>query len=71
GSRIGGVTRNEPHLFPAPFVSDVDTKKTFTNYIEVSNALGNGKGDYTPAPTSNDIMFCITDTKPMNVVPCP
>jgi len=71
GSRIGNTTRNEPHVFPPPLVSDVDTKKTLTNYIEVNNAIGNGKGDYTPTVASNDILFCITDTKPMGVVPCP
>lgn len=69
GSRVGVSTRNEPHLFPAPFISDADTKNNLVNYLEVVNPAGNGLGDYTP--TGNDIMFCITDTDPMNVVPCP
>lgn len=65
GSRVGNSTRNEP----LPLASDVDTKKTLTNYLEVINPIGNGKGNYTP--TDNDIMFCITDSDPMDVVPCP
>jgi len=65
GSRAGTKTRNEP----LPLAGDVDTKKTLTNYIEVTNPIGNGKGDYTP--TDFDIIFCITDSDPMDVVSCP
>ena len=65
GSRAGISTRNEP----LPLAGDVDTKKTLTNYLEVANPIGNGKGDYTP--TGNDIMFCITDSDPVGVVSCP
>ena len=65
GSRAGISTRNEP----LPLAGDADTKKTLANYLEVTNPIGNGKGDYTP--TDNDIMFCITDTDPLDVVSCP
>ncbi|MDX2507093.1 MAG: hypothetical protein QNL62_21815 [Gammaproteobacteria bacterium] len=65
GSRAGISTRNEP----LPLAGDVDTKKTLTNYLEVTNPVGNGKGDYTP--TDNDIMYCIRDTDPLKVVSCP
>lgn len=47
----------------------VDTKLIFTNYLEVVNAAGTGVGDYTP--TGNDVMFCVTDTEHLDVVPCP
>jgi hypothetical protein len=67
GSRVGGSIRNEP----LPLAGDVDTKNTLANYLEVTNPIGNGKGDYTPTLNSNDIMFCITDTDPLDVTPCP
>ena len=63
GSRVGISTRNEP------VAGDVDTKNNLTNYLEATNPIGNGKGDYTP--TDNDIMFCIEDTNPLSVVSCP
>ena len=63
GSRVGISIRNEP------VAGDVDTKNNITNYLEVTNPIGNGKGDYTP--TDNDIMFCIEDTNPLSVVSCP
>ncbi len=62
-SRVGLKTRNEP------LDGDADTKFDLDNYIEVVNAVGNGTGDYTP--TDNDIMYCITDTDPLDVVSCP
>ncbi len=65
GSRVGASTRNEP------VAGDADTKNNLAFYLEVANPAGNGLGDYTPALNSNDIMFCITDTDPMNVVTCP
>lgn len=62
GSRVGGLTRDEP------VAGDADTKNNLANYLEVVAPAVNGLGDYTP--TGNDIVFCITDTDPMNVVPC-
>lgn len=65
GSRVDIInTRNEL----LPLAGDVDTKKNLANYLEVTNPIGNGKGDYTPI--GNDIMFCITDSDPLDVVPC-
>ena len=67
GSRVGVTTRNEP----LPLAGDADTKNNLANYIEVTNATGDGKGDYTPTANSNDSLFCITDTDPLQVVSCP
>ena len=63
GSRTGAQVRNEP------VAGDADTKNSIANYIEVSNPVGDGTGDYTP--TGNDIAYCITDTNPLTVVSCP
>jgi hypothetical protein len=48
----------------------VDTKQVISNYIEVINAAGNGKGDYSPDVGSNDLFFCLTDTEPVDVIEC-
>ena len=47
----------------------IDTKMNPINYVEIPGALGNGMGNYNSS--GNDIMFCITDTEPLDVVPCP
>ena len=65
-SRQAGQTREAPI---API--DIDTKNNFLNYIEVVNADTAGGGDFTPDVASNDVMYCITDTEPLNVVACP
>ena len=65
GSKQPGQVRDAP-IAPTDVI---DTKQDFNNYIEVNNAAGDGTGDYTP--TGNDIMFCVTDTEPLDVVPCP
>jgi hypothetical protein len=64
GSRTGASTRNEP----LPAAGDIDTKNNINNYLEVTNPIGNGTGDYTT--TGNDIMFCLSDSDPLVVVPC-
>jgi hypothetical protein len=46
-----------------------DTKMNFINYVEIPGATGNGMGSYKT--TGNDVMFCLTDTEPLTVVPCP
>lgn len=46
----------------------MDTKQDPANYIEVINPAGNGMGDYTRL--RNDIIFCLTATNPVDVVPC-
>ena len=53
-----------------------ETKNNLGNYIEVKNnsalvALNDGQGTYEKHAISNDVMFCITDTEPLDVVPCP
>ena len=65
GAKLAGQVRD----FPVAATDTVDTKSTAGNYIEVANPAGNGSGDYTPS--ANDVMFCITDTFPLDVVPCP
>lgn len=65
GVKQGAQLRHAP-IAPT---DSIDTKNDASNYIEVVDAAGNGMGDYTA--TGNDIMFCITDTEPLDVVPCP
>ncbi|MBT8440725.1 MAG: hypothetical protein KJO91_13410 [Gammaproteobacteria bacterium] len=65
GEKQGGQRRHAP---VAPSDTE-ETKNDFTRYVEVVNAAGTGTGDYTP--TGNDVIFCITDTDPLSVVPCP
>jgi len=65
-SRLPGQTREAPI---AP--TDIDTKNNYLNYIEVVNPDTAGAGDFTPDVASNDVMYCITDTEPLNVVACP
>ena len=67
GSKQPGQVRHAP-VAPTDIL---DTKMFAANYIEVVNAAGNGMGDYTSTVTGNDVMFCITDTEPLDVVPCP
>lgn len=65
GTKLAGQTREAP-IAPS---DTIDTKmNATTNYIEVNNPAGNGMGNYTR--TGNDEMFCITDTEPLDVVPC-
>ncbi len=59
--RLDGQVRN------APLVGDTDTKKSYTNYIEVTSPSG-GAGNYTP--TGNDIAYCINNTAPLTVESC-
>jgi hypothetical protein len=47
----------------------LDTKMNPINYVEIPGALGNGMGNYNS--NGNDVMFCITDTEPLDVVACP
>ena len=63
GRRQGLQLRNEPVA-----AGDTDTKNSLSSYIEVTNPIGDGTGNYTP--TGNDIAFCITDTDPFTVVSC-
>jgi hypothetical protein len=65
GDKLAGQVRHAP-VAPS---DTVDTKNDSANYIEVVNAAGTGTGNYTP--TGNDVMFCITDTEHLSVVPCP
>jgi len=65
GTKQAGQLRDAP-IAPS---DTIDTKmNATTNYIEVNNPAGNGMGNYTR--TGNDEMFCITDTEPLDVVPC-
>jgi hypothetical protein len=65
-TRLAGQTREAPI---APM--DIDTKNNYKNYIELTNADTAGAGDFTPTKASNDILYCITDTEPLGVIPCP
>jgi hypothetical protein len=65
-SRLPGQTRVAP-IAPG----DADTKNNYLNYIEVISADTAGAGDFTPTVASNDIVYCITDTEPLDVVTCP
>jgi hypothetical protein len=65
-SRLAGQVREAP-IAPA----DIDTKKNYSNYIEVVNPDTAGTGDFTPTAASNDIIYCITDTEPLDIVTCP
>ena len=69
GSRADAKDRNEPEA------GDADTKKILTNYLEVTNSVGNGTGDYTPTGAtgtpSRDIAYCITDADSLTVESCP
>ena len=53
---------------------DIDTKSDYTNYLELTDADTAGTGDYTPISTikdeDKDIIYCITDTEPLDVIPC-
>jgi hypothetical protein len=62
-SRTGSQIRN------APLAGATDSKNMLTNYLEVANPAGTGKGDYTP--TANDLVYCIQDADPLTVVSCP
>jgi hypothetical protein len=64
--RLAGQTREAP-IAPV----DIDTKNNYMNYIELTNADTAGAGDFTPTIASNDILYCITDTEPLGVIPCP
>jgi hypothetical protein len=65
-SRLAGQVREAPIAS-----SDIDTKNNYLNYIEVVNPDTAGTGDFTPTAASNDIMYCITDTEPLDIVTCP
>ncbi len=69
GSRTGTQLRNEP------VAGDTDTKNTIANYLEVTNPVGSGTGDYTPTGATGtpgrDIAYCITDSDLLTVVSCP
>lgn len=54
---------------PIAPIDTLDTKMNPINYVEIAGATGNGIGIYDS--TGNDVMFCITDTEPLDVVPCP
>ena len=47
----------------------MDTKMNAANYVEIAGALGNGMGTYDSS--GNDVIFCVTDSEPLDVVPCP
>jgi len=63
--RRPGQTRDAP-IAPG----DIDTKSDYTNYLELENADTAGIGNYTPTSESNDILYCITNTEPLGVIPC-
>lgn len=54
---------------PIAPIDTIDTKMNSINYVEIAGAIGNGMGNYNSG--GNDVMFCITDTEPLDVVPCP
>ena len=61
---------------PIAATDTIETKNNIINYIEEKdisalNTLNNGQGIYEKHVNSNDVMFCITDTEPLDVVPCP
>jgi len=60
---------NQTRDAPIAPVDTLDTKMNAVNYVEIAGAAGNGMGNYDS--TGNDVMFCITDTEPLDVVPCP
>ena len=60
------VQKREAAIAPT---DTLDTKMNPINYVEMPGALGNGMGNYNSS--GNDVMFCITDTEPLDVVPCP
>jgi hypothetical protein len=68
--RLDGQTREAP-IAPG----DIDTKSDYMNYIELTNADTAGAGDYSPIAAikdeDKDILYCITDEEPLDVVPCP
>jgi hypothetical protein len=50
----------------------IDNKSDINNYIEVIDHIGSGAGDgdFSPEAFSNDLFFCLTDTKPINIIEC-
>ncbi len=68
GQKLAGQIREAPVANIDTGV--LDTKQILNNYIEVVNPAGNGQGDYTSVPTSNDTMFCLTASDPVSVKLC-
>jgi len=64
-SRLAGQTRESTIA-----ATDIDTKNDYRNYIELVNPNTVGTGNFTRSGNSNDILFCITDTDTLGVVPC-
>jgi len=67
GQKLAGQIRQAP-LANIDIGVVTDTKKIMSNYIEMLNPSTNGMGDFTR--TGNDIVFCLTDSVPVNVVAC-
>ena len=68
GRALAGQVRQAP-IADIDFGVVADSKQNPANYIEVANASGDGRGDFTPQ--GNDLLFCLTDTTPVDVVACP
>jgi hypothetical protein len=64
GEKLPSQSREAP-VAPS---DTVDTKSDWANYVEFSGITGDGTSTYVS--TGNDVMFCITDTDPLAVVPC-
>ena len=70
GSRLGAQVRT------GPVGPDTNTKQDIINYLENGNDTlfpdigGNGAYAKVAPASSNDIMFCITNTSPTTVVDC-
>ena len=65
GEKLPSQTREAP-VAPSDMV---DTKLDYTNYVEVTGIAFDGTSSYDT--TGNDILFCITDDEPLEVVKCP
>jgi hypothetical protein len=64
-----GEERTQSREAPIAPSDTSDTKSNWVNYVEFSGITGDGTSSYDS--TGNDLMFCITDTEPLAVVPCP
>lgn len=72
GAKLQGSSFDQVRESPVAPSDTEDTKHDYLNYVEFSGTTvtGDGTSSYDLAVDGNDIMFCITDTEPLDVVPC-